>query len=206
MTLHNALCAAALSLTVLAASAEPAQQHRIMPLRAMTEDVEILHGDPDKAGEPFVMRIRELPGTIIPPHRHPIDEHITVVQGTLYFGVGDRFDRSAMREVKVGEYVFIPKGSTMFGYSPEGAIVQVHGTGPFHIHWRAGSEWLETHKTLDDANAAAVFKFRKGDRVIAGRGSGRVRQGYFSGEVLQYVIEGRAGRLFMANEEELRRR
>jgi len=106
----------------------------------------------------------------------------------------------------VGEYVFIPKGSTMFGYSPTGAIVQVHGTGPFHIHWRSGSEWLETHKTLDDANAAAVFKFRKGDRVIASRGSGRVRQGYFSGEVLQYVIEGRAGRLFMANEEDLRRR
>ena len=116
------------------------------------------------------MRIRELPGTIIPPHRHPIDEHITVVQGTLYFGVGDRFDRAAMREIKAGEYVFIPKGSTMFGYSPEGAIVQVHGIGPFHIHWRAGSEWRKTHKTLDDADAAAVFKFRKGDRVIARRG------------------------------------
>jgi hypothetical protein len=34
---------------------------------------------------------------------------------------------------------------------------------------------------------------------------GRHRQGYFSGEVLQYEIEGEDGALYMANEEELRR-
>src|SRR5918992_1288496 len=114
------------------------RQHRIIPLRPLSQDFEVIYGDPEGVGEPFVMRIRELPGTIIPPHKHPVDEHITVVQGTIYFGVGEKFDRAAMKEIKPGGYAFIPKGSTMFGYIPDGAIVQVHGVGPFHIHWRAG--------------------------------------------------------------------
>jgi quercetin dioxygenase-like cupin family protein len=188
-----------------AQSADPGQ-HRIVPLKPMSEDVEILHGDPDKPGEPFVMRIRELPGGVIPPHKHPVDEHITVVQGTLYFAVGEKFDRAVMQELKTGSYVFIPRGSTMFGYTPDAAIVQVHGIGPFHIHWRAGDTWREGLKTLDDADAASVFKFKKGERVVvAGRGAGRIRQGYDSGEIVGYEIERADKSLFMAIESEIRR-
>ncbi|MCA1816708.1 MAG: cupin domain-containing protein [Acidobacteria bacterium] len=179
--------------------------HRIIPIKQMSEDVEILYGDPEKAGEPFVMRIRELPGGIIPPHKHPIDEHITVVQGTLYFGVGDKFDRAACKEMKVGSYAFIPKGSTMFGYTPEAAIVQVHGIGPYHIHWRAGTEWRDSLKTLDSPDAGTVFKFRKGERVVTKRGRGRIRQGYDSGEIIGYEIDGEDGTLFMAEEGEIKR-
>lgn len=178
--------------------------HRIIPIRQMSQDVEILYGDPEKVGEPFVMRIGELPGGIIPPHRHPVDEHITVVQGTLYFGVGDKFDRAAMKEMKAGSYAFIPKGSTMFGYTPEAAIVQVHGVGPFHIHWRAGTNWRDSLKTLDSPDAVTVFKFRKGERVTTKRGRGRIRQGYDSGEMIGYEIDGEDGRLFMAEEGEIR--
>jgi hypothetical protein len=178
-------------------------EHRIIPIHPMSEDVEILYGDPDKAGEPFVMRIRELPGGIIPPHKHPVDENITVLQGTLYFAVGEKFDRSAMTELKAGSYAFIPKGSTMFGWTPEAAIVQVHGVGPFHIHWRDGATWRDTLKTLDDPDAASVFKFKKGQAVLAKRGPGRIRQGYDSGEIIGYEIDGDDGTLFAAEEREL---
>ncbi|MEX2272672.1 MAG: cupin domain-containing protein [Vicinamibacterales bacterium] len=180
------------------------RQHRIIPIQPMSQDVEVLHGDPNVVGEPFVIRIRELEGGIIPPHKHPIDEHITVLQGTLYFGVGDKFDRAAMKEIKAGGYAFIPKGSTMFGYTPEAAIVQVHGVGPFHIHWRAGNTWRDSLKTLDDPDAASVFKFKKGERAVAKRGTGRIRQGYDSGEFIGYEIERADGSLFMAEERELR--
>jgi quercetin dioxygenase-like cupin family protein len=180
-------------------------QHRIVPLAPLTQDVEVLHGDPDAAGEPFVMRIRELPGTIIPPHRHPVDEHLTVVQGTFYFAVSDQFDLTALQEIKAGGYAFVPKGSTMFGYIPDGAVVQVHGIGPFSIRWRAGKDWLDQLRTLDDPDSRATFRFAKGEPVIGKRGKGRIRQGYFSGEVLQYEIEGENGVLFMSNEEDLRR-
>jgi hypothetical protein len=165
----------------------------------MAGDVEILYGDPEKPGEPFVMRIRELPGTMIPLHSHPVDEHITVVQGTWYFAVGDTWNRGALEELKTGTYAFAPKGSTMYGYSPEGAVVQVHGVGPFHIHWREGM------KTLDDAEGPATFRFRKGDRVRTPRGSGRIRQGYASGALVQYEVEAQDGSLFMVQEKDLQR-
>ncbi len=177
--------------------------YRIIPIHPMPEDVEVLYGDPEKPGEPFVIRIRELPGGIIPPHRHPVDEHITVLQGTLYFAVGDRFDRSAMKELKAGSYAFIPKGSTMSGWTPEAAIVQVHGVGPFHIHWRDGNTWRDRLKTLDDPDAASVFKFKKGEAVVAKRGTGRIRQGYDSGEMIGYEIDGDDGTLFAAEEADL---
>jgi len=200
---------AATSLVILIASvaglgqSEETRQTRIIPIRPMSQDVEVLYGDPNAVGEPFVMRIRELPGGIIPPHKHPVDEHITVLQGTLYFGVGEKFDRAAMKELKAGGYAFIPKGSTMFGYTPEAATVQVHGIGPFHIHWRAGNTWRDSLTTLDDPNAASVFKFKKGERVVAKRGRGRIRQGYDSGEFIGYEIERADGSLFMAEEGEL---
>jgi quercetin dioxygenase-like cupin family protein len=142
---------------------------RVIPLRTMTGDVEILYGNPENAGEPFAMRIRELPGTIIPLHSHPVDEHITVVQGTWSFAVGERWDSSTLRELRVGDDAFAAKGTTMFGYSEIGAVVQVHGVGPFHIHWVHGSS------TLDDADAASTFAFKRGDRVRTPRGSGTVR-------------------------------
>ena len=173
--------------------------HRIVPLKPMTGDVEILYGDPERPGEPFVMRIRELPGTIIPLHSHPVDEHITVVAGTWYFAVGDTWNRAALKEIQPGGYAFAPKGSTMFGYSPDGAVVQVHGVGPFHIHWVHGS------KTLDDPDAASVFTFRKGERVNSPRGKGAIRHGYASGEIIQYEIVGDDGSVFMANQNEMRR-
>ena len=181
-----------------------APQPRIVPIHPMVEDVEVLYGDPEKPGEPFVMRIRELPGGIIPPHKHPVDENITVLQGTLYFAVADKCDRGAMKELKAGSYAFIPKGSTMCGWTPEAAIVQVHGVGPFHIHWRAGAAWRDKLQTLDDPDAASTFKFKKGQRVVTVRGTGRIRQGYDSGEMIGYEIDGDDGSLFAAEESDLR--
>jgi len=181
-----------------------APQPRIVPIHPMVEDVEVLYGDPEKPGEPFVMRIRELPGGIIPPHKHPVDENITVLRGTLYFAVADKCDRSAMKELQAGSYAFIPKGSTMCGWTPEAAIVQVHGVGPFHIHWRAGATWRDKLRTLDDPDAASTFKFKKGQRVVTVRGTGRIRQGYDSGEMVGYEIDGDDGSLFAAEESDLR--
>ena len=132
-----------------------------MPIAPLSQDTEVLYGDPDAAGEPFVMRIRELPGTIIPPHKHPVDEHLTVVQGTLYFAVADQFDLAALKEIKAGGYAFIPKGRTMFGYIPDGAIVQ----GTVHVGDRqqATIELMFAH--LDDQNFQGVEQFEPSEML-----------------------------------------
>ena len=172
---------------------------RVVPLRPLSGDAEILYGDPEKPGEPFAMRIRELPGTIIPLHTHPVDEHITIVQGTWYFAVGDTWDKSKLNELRTGDYAFAPKGSTMFGYCPDGAIVQVHGIGPFQIHFLHGT------KTLDDADASATFTFKRGERVQTPRGRGTIRNGYASGVIIQYEIAGDDGTPYMSNQSETSR-
>lgn len=88
--------------------------------------------------------------------------------------------------------------SRMFGYCPEGAIVQVHGIGPFQIHWHGGL------KTFGDSHAKSTFHFGRGDRVVAARGTGRIVHGYASGKLVQYEIEGSKGERFMVSEDELR--
>ena len=183
---------------VIARSAGDPTRPQVRPFRGMTADSEVVYGDPDAEGGPFVIRIRELAGGIVPPHSHPVDEHITVLQGTWWFGTGDTFERARLTPLPAGSYAFAPKGTTMFGYAPEATVVQVHGVGPFHIHWRNGM------RTLDDVGAAGAFRFRKGETVRSPRGEGRIRQGYASGELVQYEVEGAAG-LFVAQEAELQR-
>lgn len=174
------------------------REQRIIPLGKMEGDVEILYGDPERDGEPFVMRVHELPGSIVPPHSHPVDEHITVVSGSWFFALGQEFDRKALTEIKAGGYAFAPKGSWMFGYCPDGAIVQVHGVGPFRIHWRGGLH------TLNDADSSSVFRFARGTSVSDSRRAGKIVEGYASGTIIQYEIVEKSGAHFMASEEDLR--
>jgi hypothetical protein len=193
---HDAMAAA--SGVTRADAGKGLGEHRIIPLKPMSGDVELLYGDPEAAGEPFVMRIRELPGAITPPHSHPVDEHITVVQGTWYFALGSEYKPEALQVLEPGSYAFAPKGSWMFGFSPTGAVVQVHGIGPFRIHWHGGLH------TLEDADAKSVFRFAKGARVLFQARNGEILQGYASGKIIQYEIEGANGERFMASEHELK--
>jgi hypothetical protein len=183
------------------ATGAAARRSRIVRLGPMSGDVEILAGHPDSAG-PFVMRIRELPGSIVPPHTHPVDEHITVVEGTWHFAAGDslaRFDSAALTPMPAGSYAFAPKGTTMYGWSPDGAVVQVHGNGPFHIHWRDGI------RMLTDSGGVEGFRYRLGDAVTGSRGAGKVRQGYANGAMIQYEVTRPDGRIYMALEADLGR-
>jgi len=107
------------------------REHRVIPLRPMSGDVEILYGDPEASGEPFVMRIRELAGTVVPPHAHPVDEHITVVQGTWYFGFGEKFDASALEELKPGAYASPRRGAGCSAIPPRLRSCRSTGSGRF---------------------------------------------------------------------------
>ncbi len=151
------------------------------------------------ADGPFVIRIRESPGFIVPPHSHSVDEHITVVQGTWYYGIGEVFDSTRLQALPAGSYAFATAGTMMFAYSPEPAVVQVHGIGPFDTHWKHGMI------SLEDADADTVFRFRMGEMVSTPRGDGRIRWGGASGKLIQYDIERADGSVFAVREHEVRR-
>ena len=97
-------------------------------------EVAIIQGDPTKEGSPFVIRIRSTPGTPLPPHWHSIDENITVLSGVFCVGTGDTLNEHACRDMPAGSYLVMPKGMHHFAVA-KGDVVQIHGVGPFTIHW-----------------------------------------------------------------------
>ena len=94
----------------------------------------VLDGDPEKAG-PFAMRLRFPDGYKVMPHWHPVDENVTVLKGTFVMGTGEKFDAKAGMELPPGGFSHMPKGTKHFALAKGETIIQVHGVGPFEIHY-----------------------------------------------------------------------
>lgn len=92
----------------------------------------LMQGNPSQA-EPYAYRLQLFAGFKVMPHRHPGDEHITVLSGTLYMGVGETFDPATAKQLPAGGFLVIPAGTPHFGWAQEESIVQVHGLGPSRI-------------------------------------------------------------------------
>jgi hypothetical protein len=61
---------------------------------------------------------------------------VTVLSGNFYFATGDKFDTAKLKSYKVGDAVMIPSGMAMYAETrKEGAILQLHGTGPWGISY-----------------------------------------------------------------------
>lgn len=94
----------------------------------------VLLGDPSKAA-PFVLRIQFPDGYKVPPHWHPTDENVTVIQGTLMIGKGETFKADATEALPAGSFMRMPKTMRHFAWAKGGTILQVHGIGPFEINY-----------------------------------------------------------------------
>ncbi|MBI2682856.1 MAG: cupin domain-containing protein [Acidobacteriales bacterium] len=97
-------------------------------------EVATVSGDPDKTG-PYVLRLRAVAETKIPPHWHPADEHITVLEGWLRVGEGDTLDEKGLHEMKAGDYAMMPAKVHHYAIQGKGGVLQVHGMGPFVVNW-----------------------------------------------------------------------
>lgn len=92
----------------------------------------ILEGDPTKEGL-FTIRLRLPDGFSIQPHFHSQVEHVTVLSGAFNLGMGEKFDKSAAREMPTGTFGFWPAGMKHFAWAKGDTVLQVHGTGPWTI-------------------------------------------------------------------------
>jgi len=90
-----------------------------------------LRGDSSKGGE-WVDRVRIPGGARVVAHTHPDDEVVTVIEGTWYLGLGEKFDETKLRGYPAGSFILIPAGVPHFLATREGpVIVQVSGRGIF---------------------------------------------------------------------------
>jgi len=94
----------------------------------------VMSGDPGAAG-PFTVRLKLPAGYIISPHWHPTDENVTVISGTFSLGMGEKFSRASTKTLTAGGYALLPAEMRHFAWTKGGAVVQVHGTGPFVLNY-----------------------------------------------------------------------
>jgi quercetin dioxygenase-like cupin family protein len=92
----------------------------------------VLEGDPAKEGM-FTMRLRFPANFVVSPHYHSQIEHVTVISGTLHFGMGGKFDRAKTRPMPAGSFGFWPIGMQHFAYTDGETVLQLHGKGPWTI-------------------------------------------------------------------------
>jgi quercetin dioxygenase-like cupin family protein len=91
--------------------------------------IAVVYGDPNKRG-PFIIRVKSPDGYAIAPHYHAAVENVTVLQGTLLLGFGDKPDKAKTTAIPAGGFYSIPKGVHHFAFAKGETIVQIYSVGP----------------------------------------------------------------------------
>lgn len=95
-----------------------------------------LLGDPTKAGGMVVNRVKLPPNYRVPPHTHPMAETVTVISGSVGFGMGEKFDDKKGEMVKAGAFFAQPAKHAHYVWTgSEGAVLQVQFIGPGGIDY-----------------------------------------------------------------------
>lgn len=79
----------------------------------------------------YAFRLRMPPGYRVMPHTHPDERVYTVLSGTWYIGLGERFDSTAQTAVPAGGVYVLPAGVPHYHWAATGeSVSQIIGTGP----------------------------------------------------------------------------
>jgi quercetin dioxygenase-like cupin family protein len=94
--------------------------------------VAVIEGDPSAKGL-FTLRAKIPANYKIMPHKHPADEHVTVMEGTCYMGLGEKFDEKDAMEMTTGAFAVMKTGTVHYFFTKKECIIQLHGMGPWDI-------------------------------------------------------------------------
>lgn len=98
-------------------------------------EITLLHGDPYAEGV-YGLRVKLPPDYVVPPHTHPLTENVTVLEGTLYLGMGETFDRAKGEAMGPGAFISIPPDHAHAAWTEdEPTVFQIHAEGPYEIHY-----------------------------------------------------------------------
>lgn len=98
----------------------------------------VLEGDPSQKGV-FTLRLSLPPGFALPPHTHPVDERVTVLEGSVSVGFGAARAENGMRAFGPGSFYVNPPGVAHYVSSEQGAVLQITGEGPWRVDLVAGA-------------------------------------------------------------------
>src|SRR5689334_8286232 len=132
----------AAALAAVPALAQPPMQHTLStpdllkwvdPPTFPGAKLAIVQGNPGQEG-PFVYRVKLPANYKIAPHFHKAMENVTVLSGSFFIGLGEKFDQGSGKELPVGGFVSVSPTHPHFAWAgPLETVVQVHGVGPTDI-------------------------------------------------------------------------
>jgi len=97
--------------------------------------IAVVEGDPGAATGDFTVRLKMPDGYRVAPHWHPHRENITVISGSVKFGMGDTFDSSKMVTFPAGSFAFMDPSMHHYAMASGDAIIQVHGMSPLQFNY-----------------------------------------------------------------------
>ncbi|MGD0990118.1 MAG: cupin domain-containing protein [Candidatus Sulfotelmatobacter sp.] len=95
----------------------------------------VLEGNPMASSGDYTIRLKLPDGYRIAPHWHPKRENVTVISGTLKFGMGDRFDESSMTSFPAGSFAYLDPDMHHYVMASGDVVVQVHGMAPVQFNY-----------------------------------------------------------------------
>lgn len=87
-------------------------------------------GNPEKTGAYYAYLLKAPAGGKAPPHFHQMTENVTVISGTVMFGLGDTVDMAKMKTFEPGTVASIPAGVHHYAVAKTDMVLEVSGLGP----------------------------------------------------------------------------
>jgi quercetin dioxygenase-like cupin family protein len=104
------------------------------PMLPPGAQIAVLTGDPTKA-TPYAIRLKFPANYAVPSHSHPTDEHVVVVSGELFMGMGAKLDRNAGMGLGVGGFALMPANANHFAYTKSETTIVLYGQGPVEFKY-----------------------------------------------------------------------
>lgn len=96
-------------------------------------EMAILEGSP-KVNDLFTIRFKVNGEFYLPPHTHPKDERVTILQGNAYVGFGKDATRENAKKFGSGDYYVNARNEIHSVWADSGTIIQITGIGPWEAH------------------------------------------------------------------------
>lgn len=95
-------------------------------------EMALLEGSP-RNPELFTIRFRVGGTFLMPPHTHPRDERVTLLEGRVAVGFGDDATRENAMTFMPGDYYVNARGAVHTVWADTSSIIQITGIGPWEV-------------------------------------------------------------------------
>ena len=104
------------------------------PMLPAGAQIAVLMGDPTKPA-PYAVRLKFPANYLIAAHSHPTDENVVVTSGQVFFGMGDKLDKTAGKPLAVNGFISAPAGMNHYAYTKGEATIVLFGMGPVEFKY-----------------------------------------------------------------------